>query len=372
MWTRRIAMVCAFGVMMTALAACGPPPKPAELKQLETMRNDSYTGTIVAAEPQMLDKADKFYKMAVKAWQEGDLPRAKEYGWLGQLRYRTAEARTHTKEEKARQEKAAKETQDVQHEIEVTKVQVESVGKSITLIEQTIQAKSEKNSAAAKSEADQVVLAVEAAREKARGVNAMEHAAGPFNMAENILNLSQEHLAAGRLDEAMKQAEEARLAYEEAYAAAKIEFDKISSKQAQAEREKALYDAAQKGFSINALQDGRGVVVLIPRLFDKSKTSPLDAKIYMLDQAAEIALAFPETTVMIEGYTQSKGSDSKNLTISQSRADSVRDYLLRKGVGPKRLTSTGYGEERARYDNKDRDDRGKNDRVEIIFLMPKS
>ena len=76
---------------------------------------------------------------------------------MRQLRYRTAEARTHTKEEQARQEKAAKEAQDVQHEIEVTKVQVESVGKSITLIEQTIQAKSEKNSAVAKSEADQVV-----------------------------------------------------------------------------------------------------------------------------------------------------------------------------------------------------------------------
>jgi len=358
-------------VLTAALVACGPPPKPAELQELEKMRNDSFTAQINTAAPNLLEQADKFHKMAVTAWQEGDAPRAADYAWLGQLRYKTAKSKAKSLDEQARYDEAAAKVTKANQEVEVNKLKIDGLNKSIAQLEQTVAAYDQNASMKRQSTVDQVLLTAEGEREKAKAVNAAELAAGKWNFAENVMKLTQEHLTAGRVDEALKSAEEAKVAYMEAYAVANPEFDKASASATRAEREKALYVAASSAFSVDALQDQRGVVVVMPRVFDLNKTTVLEGKAFMLDAAVKIATDFPETTVMIEGYTQSKGSDSKNLTISQSRADSVRDYLVQKGVDPKRCVSSGYGEEKPRYDNSSKDDRGKNDRVEVVFVMTK-
>ena len=65
----------------------------------------------------------------------------------------------------------------------------------------------------------------------------------------------------------------------------------------------------------------------------------------LLDEIAAILLDHPELVrVRIEGHTDSRGSDSSNLRLSQDRAASVRTYLVDAGVAAKRLSSIGYGE----------------------------
>jgi outer membrane protein OmpA-like peptidoglycan-associated protein len=75
---------------------------------------------------------------------------------------------------------------------------------------------------------------------------------------------------------------------------------------------------------------------------------------------------------LIEGYTDSKGSDSYNLRLSDKRAASVKDWLVKKGgVGNKKMTTKGWGEANpvAPNENPDGSDnpegRQKNRRVEI-------
>ena len=55
--------------------------------------------------------------------------------------------------------------------------------------------------------------------------------------------------------------------------------------------------------------------------------------------------AYPAIRVKIEGHTDSDGSDSSNLRLSQARAEAVREYLISRGsVASVRLGAEGFGE----------------------------
>ncbi len=85
----------------------------------------------------------------------------------------------------------------------------------------------------------------------------------------------------------------------------------------------------------------------------------------VLDQVAESLLAWPEVKVEIGGHTDSSGNDALNKKLSQARADSVREYLIGKGVAADRITAVGYGEEKPVADNTTKDGKAKNRRVEV-------
>lgn len=71
--------------------------------------------------------------------------------------------------------------------------------------------------------------------------------------------------------------------------------------------------------------------------------------------------------ISIEGHTDSDGADAYNLKLSQGRADAVKKYLTDHGVEAKRLSATGYGEQKPIASNDDADGKEKNRRVEFII-----
>lgn len=70
---------------------------------------------------------------------------------------------------------------------------------------------------------------------------------------------------------------------------------------------------------------------------------------------------------MIEGHTDNVGSEESNLDLSQRRADSVRSYLIRRGIGAARLSTSGLGEGSPIADNDSVTGRQQNRRVEVII-----
>jgi len=76
----------------------------------------------------------------------------------------------------------------------------------------------------------------------------------------------------------------------------------------------------------------------------------------------------PGRNVLIEGHTDSIGSDSYNLDLSQRRADAVRGFLLQNGLGPERMTIQGYGESYPVASNDSDAGRQQNRRVELVVL----
>jgi outer membrane protein OmpA-like peptidoglycan-associated protein len=85
-----------------------------------------------------------------------------------------------------------------------------------------------------------------------------------------------------------------------------------------------------------------------------------------LDAVSEVFFEFPDTDLMIEGYTDSTGDETYNLNLSKKRAQSVANYLKTKGIAANRFASIeGYGEASPRFDNSTKEGQVKNRRVEI-------
>ncbi len=74
---------------------------------------------------------------------------------------------------------------------------------------------------------------------------------------------------------------------------------------------------------------------------------------------------YPQTTTVVEGHTDSKGSDAYNQKLSERRASAVRDVLVNQyGVDASRVNAAGYGESRPVADNVSDAGRAVNRRVE--------
>jgi OOP family OmpA-OmpF porin len=88
----------------------------------------------------------------------------------------------------------------------------------------------------------------------------------------------------------------------------------------------------------------------------------------VLDEAYDALAGQASLKVEIGGHTDSSGDEKVNLALSQRRADSVRKYLVGKGIAADRLSAKGYGEAQPIADNKTKDGRTQNRRVEFKLM----
>jgi outer membrane protein OmpA-like peptidoglycan-associated protein len=102
--------------------------------------------------------------------------------------------------------------------------------------------------------------------------------------------------------------------------------------------------------------------------FDRSRIRPVSYPI--LNDVVEVLKRNPQITKLrVEGHTDWVGSDAYNQGLSQRRANSVRQYLIKKGIAPDRLVAVGYGEKKPVADNTTVLGRAKNRRVEFTVLQ---
>ncbi|MGC2718410.1 MAG: OmpA family protein, partial [Candidatus Acidiferrales bacterium] len=80
-----------------------------------------------------------------------------------------------------------------------------------------------------------------------------------------------------------------------------------------------------------------------------------------------IVLAHPGLNLSVEGYTDSVGTAAFNQTLSEQRANAVRDFLVQQGLDPTSITATGFGEASPVASNDTAAGRQQNRRVEIII-----
>lgn len=90
-----------------------------------------------------------------------------------------------------------------------------------------------------------------------------------------------------------------------------------------------------------------------------------------LTKMAEVFREYEDTNVLIEGHTDTSGSDDYNYALSEKRAKSVRDFLSANGVSGSRMTTKWYGETQPKYDNTTAEGRVKNRRVELGIVANK-
>jgi len=111
----------------------------------------------------------------------------------------------------------------------------------------------------------------------------------------------------------------------------------------------------------------RGLIVnLSDVLFDTGKSTLRPEAREKLAKISGIVLAYPDLRLAIEGNTDSVGSDAMNQTLSEQRAGSVRDYLVKENIPASSMTSQGFGKTQPVASNDTAEGRQQNRRVEMV------
>jgi outer membrane protein OmpA-like peptidoglycan-associated protein len=138
----------------------------------------------------------------------------------------------------------------------------------------------------------------------------------------------------------------------------------------QADSDKAAMRAKlsdQLNSILQTRETARGLIVSMSDvLFDTGRYSLKPGAREKLAKVAGILLAYPGLNIEVGGYTDNVGSDATNQTLSEHRAGSVRDYLVREGVAMNAVSSTGFGNSLPVATNDNSAGRQQNRRVELL------
>lgn len=136
---------------------------------------------------------------------------------------------------------------------------------------------------------------------------------------------------------------------------------------------RAAQAAADLAKFASVKQETRGMVITLNGsvLFASGKSELLPAAQARLTEVAKaLNEQDPDAKMVVEGHTDSQGAAAFNQDLSQRRAQSVRDYLVARGIASDRITAEGFGPSRSIADNASAEGRANNRRVEIV-VKPK-
>jgi outer membrane protein OmpA-like peptidoglycan-associated protein len=130
-----------------------------------------------------------------------------------------------------------------------------------------------------------------------------------------------------------------------------------------AEMEKEL-----EGAEVKRVEEGIQITFGSGVLFDVGKATLKPETKANLKNLSESLAKYPDTEILIEGHTDSTGTEEMNLDLSRQRAQSVSNYLAALGVDPRRFVIMGYGESQPVASNDTPEGRQANRRVEIAIM----
>jgi len=143
-----------------------------------------------------------------------------------------------------------------------------------------------------------------------------------------------------------------------------------AEQKARLEAEKRASEAQAALAQLAAIrEDERGMTITLSGsvLFRSNEATLMPGAESRLDQVVDALATSSDRNVVVEGYTDSEGSDTYNLDLSQRRADAVRDYLVHRGYPAGRVQARGIGEEHPIADNGTTEGRANNRRVEGVL-----
>jgi len=120
---------------------------------------------------------------------------------------------------------------------------------------------------------------------------------------------------------------------------------------------------------MKAKRVGKKIEITEKVMFDTGKaTIKPESDQLLKDVATVLTQNASVTKLRVEGHTDSVGKDSANKKLSQKRADSVKDFLVKAGIDANRLESIGYGEEKPIASNDTDEGKEQNRRVEFNIV----
>lgn len=146
-----------------------------------------------------------------------------------------------------------------------------------------------------------------------------------------------------------------------------LELAQVERREAERARERAE-ELARRVEELEAERTERGLVLTLGDvLFDFDQATLRPGARRTVDNLADFMREYPERNILIEGFTDSIGSDWYNEELSRRRAASVREALLNRGIRSSRIEIIGYGKRYPVADNSTEAGRQQNRRVEVII-----
>jgi outer membrane protein OmpA-like peptidoglycan-associated protein len=293
-----------------------------------------------------------------------------------QQQLQSAEAAYAQKQGKSAIDTAARETVETAEEARVMAVKKkaeEDTAAAAAAREALAKAQAE---AEAKRRAD-----AEAARAQAEAARAQAEAAkaeAERMKAEAQKAAEEAALQRQAAEKAKQEADAARASAEAQQQALAVEADKARKSaeesdrlRQQAEKEKADLRArllAQLNTILSTRDTARGLIAnMSDVLFKTGSFELLPGARERLAKVSGIVLAYPGLHLEVEGHTDSVGGDDYNMTLSQKRAEAVRDYLVQQGIADGVIVARGLGKSAPVATNDTPEGRQQNRRVELVL-----
>jgi outer membrane protein OmpA-like peptidoglycan-associated protein len=113
---------------------------------------------------------------------------------------------------------------------------------------------------------------------------------------------------------------------------------------------------------------GARVEILEQVYFELTKATIKPVSFPLLDSVADVLAKNPSMRIRVEGHTDSQGNYAANVKLSEDRANTVRAYLVKKGIDASRLEAKGFGPDKPTHDNKTPAGRAANRRIEFHIV----
>ena len=317
----RVALAVVVAGLSVVVAACATPTPPKELVEARSSYQEASAGATMRVNPAGVDTARDRLTVAEDSFREE--PRSqdtRDKAYLADRAARLAIAQANTK-------LAAEQQSESQKALGVV---------------------------AQKTRAD---------LDKTKQDLAMQQQKGTMTEKQ----LAEQRLAAANATAAAASATAAAADAQAGLASTKEELaaEKAARVAAEAKAKTALENLAQMAA---VKEEARGLVITLSGqvLFASGKSQLLPAAQKALDNVADALKANPDRNIIVEGYTDSVGQRSFNDTLSQDRANSVRLYLIDRGIPSEIITARGFGPDKPVATNDTAEGRANNRRVEIV------
>ncbi len=229
--------------------------------------------------------------------------------------------------------------------------------------------------AKAQAESDTVNAQAATARAESNATNAQAERAQAESNAATARNDAADAQAATAKAQSDMAANQASSATALSAAQADADQSRLAAQQAnlnaqQADTDKAAMRtklSAQLNSILQTRDSARGLIVSMSDvLFDSGKYTLKSGAREKLAKVAGILLSYPGLNIAVGGYTDNIGGDSMNQTLSENRAESVRDYLVQQGVSTSAVSAKGFGSTLPVVSNDSSAGRQQNRRVELL------
>jgi outer membrane protein OmpA-like peptidoglycan-associated protein len=354
-------------VLALAFGCAGLKPTT-EMQEYQSERGTRDGEEIKVRYPELVKNAESWDGQAREAQDKKEPEDMSYYGHVAWLWWESAQLRSQAQDMDAERAQLEKDIEQVGKELAEAKKREKLAKANLERMEQIIALEGKVADSQEVAAAREEIASAMKAIADAQAVDADVHAKATFAIAEKKLKMATDALGKNKTKDAISYAIEAKTSAETAKEEASPKYATTEADQAKLNRSKALFDAlAEVSGSQRAMVEG-GVQITLVETFSASGVTIDPSHEANFNKVAESAKTFNDFSLIIEGHTDSKGSKTKNLQLSESRAQSVMSHLAAQGVSPSRMSAVGKGAAEPVADNKTKEGRSKNRRIEILFV----